>query len=68
MAVDYTPSPTLKLNCPLIEYFKFIVEPIIEFIVKPIIELAAKSMALLNNYSKIRLFLFLLFYNISSNL
>jgi len=43
-------------------------EPIIKSIIEPVMKLTAKPAALLNNYSRIQLFLFLLFYSISSNL
>ena len=70
-AVDCTLSPALKLNYPLVEYFLFTAEPAAELaavlVAEFIAELVAKPIALLSNYSKIQLFLFLLTYNTSSN-
>ena len=42
-AVDYTPSPTLKLNYPLIKYFLPIIESITEPIAGPAVVLIVVS-------------------------
>ena len=55
MAVDCTPSPTLKLDCPLVEHSKPTAEPVTEPTTKPIAELVTEPAVLSNNYSRMRL-------------
>ena len=70
-AVDCTPSPTLKLDSPLVEYFLPAAVPAAASAAESTAELAAepttKLAALSNNCSRIRLLLFFLSLNTSSN-
>jgi len=74
MAVNCTPSPTLKLDCTLVKHSKPAAEPTTEPATEPVARLAVPSAepatepaALLNNHSRIRFFLFLLSHSTSSN-
>jgi len=54
-AVDCTPSPTLKLDCPLVKYFLPAAVPAVVFAAVLTAEPVAVPVALLNDYFRMRL-------------